>query len=142
MKKTNLERIPVIEGLFTLDPEEPKLIGSKCTSCGTYFFPETNCCSNPECKDKKIEQAFLSRRGKLWSYTVQYYPPPPPFRAQEPFVPFGIGLVELPEKVSVAGILTESDPEKLKIGMDVELILDKAYEENGKEVVTWKFTPV
>lgn len=77
MKKPNLERNPVIEGLFTLDPEEPRLIGSKCTSCGTYFFPETVSCSNPVCKEKKVEQAFLSRRGKLWSYTIQYYPPPP-----------------------------------------------------------------
>ena len=48
----------------------------------------------------------------------------------------------MPEKIRVAGILTESDPEKLKIGMDVELVLGKAYEENGKEVVTWKFKPV
>lgn len=142
MKKPNLERNPVIEGLFTLDPEEPRLIGSKCTSCGTYFYPETVSCSNPACKEKKVEQAFLSRRGKLWSYTIQYYPPPPPFRAPEPFVPFGIGLIELPEKIRVLGMLTESDPDKLKIGMEVELVLDKLYEDNGKEVITWKFRPV
>lgn len=142
MKNPNLERAPVIEGLFTLDPEEPKLIGSKCTSCGTYFFPETVSCSNPECKEKKVERAFLSRRGKLWSYTIQCYPPPPPFKAPEPFVPFGIGLIELPERIRVLGMLTESDPDKLKIGMEVELVLGKLYEENGKEVVTWKFRPV
>ena len=142
MKKPNLERNPVIEGLFTLDPKEPRLIGSKCTSCGTYFFPETVSCSNPVCKEKKVEQAFLSRRGKLWSYTIQYYPPPPPFKAPEPFVPFGIGLIELPEKIRVLGMLTESDPDKLKIGMEVELVLEKLYEDNGKEVITWKFRPV
>ncbi len=83
----------------------------------------------------------MSRRGKLWSYTVQYYPPPP-FRAPEPFVPFGIGLIELPEKIRVLGMLTESDPDKLKIGMEVELVLDKLYEDNGKEVITWKFRPI
>ncbi|MBW2094740.1 MAG: Zn-ribbon domain-containing OB-fold protein [Deltaproteobacteria bacterium] len=136
------EKIPVIEGLFTLHPEEPKLIGSKCTSCGTYYFPQTISCSNPDCSEERVEDAFLSRRGKLWSFTVQHYPPPPPFKAQEPFVPFGIGVVEFPEEIRVAGILTESDPEKLKIGMELELLLDKAYEEDGKEVVTWKFRPV
>lgn len=135
----NLERTPVIEGLFTLDAEEPRLIGSKCKSCGTYFFPESISCGNPECKKKEIERAFLSRGGKLWSFTVQYYPPPPPFKASEPFVPYGIGVVELPENIRVIGMLSESDPEKLKIGMEVELFLDKMYEENGKEVVTWKF---
>ena len=136
------ERIPVIEGLFTLDPEEPRLIGSKCTSCGTYYFPQTISCSNPECNEKEVEEALLSRRGKLWSFTVQYYPPPPPFIAQEPFVPYGIGVVELPEEIRVAGMLTESDPEKLKIGMEVELLLDEAYEEEGREAVTWKFRPL
>jgi uncharacterized OB-fold protein len=139
---TDSEKTPVIEGLFTLDPEEPRLIGSKCTSCGTYYFPQTISCSNPDCNEKKVEQAFLSRRGKLWSFTVQYYPPPPPFKAQEPFVPYGIGVVELPEEIRVAGMLTESDPEKLKIGMEMELLLDKLYEEDGEEWVTWKFRPV
>jgi uncharacterized OB-fold protein len=142
MKDPDKERIPVIEGLFSLDPEEPKLIGSKCTSCGTYFFPETISCSNPNCKDKKVERAFLSRRGKLWSYTIQHYPPPPPFKASEPFVPYGIGVVELPENIRVAGMLSESDPKKLRIGMDLELFLDKIYEEDGRDIVTWKFRPV
>ena len=139
---TDSEKIPIIEGLFTLDPEEPRLIGSRCTSCGTYYFPKTISCSNPDCNDKMVEESLLSRRGKLWSFTVQHYPPPPPFKAQEPFVPFGIGVVELPEEIRVAGILTESDPEKLKIGMELELLLEKAYEEDGEEVVTWKFRPV
>ena len=142
MEKINAEKVPVIEGLFTLSLEDPKLIGTKCASCETYYFPETFSCSNPECREKKVERCFLSRRGKLWSYTIQYYLPPPPFKTSEPFVPYGIGLVELPEKIMVLGILTESDPGKLKIGMGVELILEKLYEENGKEVVTWKFRPI
>jgi uncharacterized OB-fold protein len=138
----SVQRLPVIEGLLKLDPEDPRLVGSKCTSCGTYYFPETPSCSNPACKEKKVERAYLSRRGRLWSFTVQYYPPPPPFKAKEPFVPYGIGLVELPENIRVVGILTEADPEKLKIGMEVEMILDIMYEEDGKEYVTWKFRPV
>ena len=135
------QKIPVIEGLFTLDPSQPRLIGSKCTSCGTYYFPETSSCSNPDCRDKNVCQALLSRKGKLWSFTVQYYPPPPPFKVEEPFTPYGIGVVELPENIRIAGILTEADPAKLKIGMQMEMILEKMYEEEGKEVVTWKFRP-
>ena len=139
---TNSEKIPVIDGLFTLDEKEPRLIASKCKSCGTYYFPETVSCCNPECDNKEVERAHLSKRGKLWSYTVQYYPPPPPFKAPESFIPYGIGVVELAENIRVAGILTESDPEKLKVGMDVELILEQMYEEEGKEFMTWKFRPV
>ena len=138
----SVERLAVIEGLLKVDPEDPRLVGSKCTSCGTYYFPETISCSNPGCREKKVERAYLSKRGRLWTFTVQHYPPPPPFKAKDPFVPYGIGLVELPENIRVAGILTEADPKKLKIGMEVELTLETMYEEDGKEYVTWKFRPI
>jgi uncharacterized OB-fold protein len=135
-------QIPVIEALFTLDPKEPQRSGTPFTSCGTTFFPQTISCSNPGCREKKVGPCHLSRRGKIWAYAVQYYPPPPPFKVPDPFVPCGIGHIELPEKMRVLGMLTEADPKKLKIGMEVELVLEKMYEENGKEVVTWKFRPV
>ncbi len=140
MSKGNAEQVPVIPGLFTMGPEQ-KLIGTKCTSCGTHYFPQALSCSNPLCKDKKVEQCLLSKRGKLWTYTFQYYPPPAPFK-MDPFVPYGVGLIELPEKVRVVGILTETDPQKLKIGMEMELVIDKMYEEGGKDYVTWKFKSV
>ena len=138
----DIQKKPVMEGLFTLDLEKPRLIGSKCKSCGTYYFPQTISCSNPDCRDKEVEQALLSRRGKLWSFTVQYYPPPPPFKMDEPFTSYGIGVVEFPEDIRVAGIMTEADPTKLKIGMEMEVILGRMYEENGQEVLTWKFRPI
>ena len=38
--------------------------------------------------------------------------------------------------------LTESDPEKLAIGMDMELVLEKFLDaENGDEVLTFAFRP-
>jgi uncharacterized OB-fold protein len=136
-------KIPVAEGLFTWPADRPQLIGTKCLSCGSYFFPKRPYCNNPECTDKRVEEALLSTRGTLYSYTVQYYPPPLPFRYNEPFVPYGIGYVELPEEIRVAGILTVNDPEKIKIGMDVELVVEELYkDEQGREVVTYKFRPL
>jgi uncharacterized OB-fold protein len=131
---------PVIDGLFDLT--EKKLIGSKCTSCGTYYFPQSPSCSNPDCDEKKVEPAFLSPKGKLYSYTIQYYTPPPPFKFEEPFEPYAIGLVELPEKIRVLGILAEKDFEKLKVGMDLELEFAKLYEEDGVDHITWNFRSI
>ena len=37
------------------------------------------------------------------------------------FEPFGVGLVQLEDVVKVEARLTESDPAKLRFGMDVEL---------------------
>ena len=135
-------QIPIEEGLFTWPSDQPSLIGSRCKSCGEYFFPQVNICQNPDCTDKNVEEMSLSRRGTLWSYTIQQYAPPPPYRGP---VPLTIGLMELPkENIKIMGQLVEGvRPEDLKIGMDLELVLEKLFEdENGNEVVTWKFKPV
>ena len=138
------KQVAAVEGFFTLS-DDPHLIGSRCNSCGHYFFPRAFTCRNNKChKANEVEEVFLSRRGKLWSYTIMYYPPPLPFVAPDPFVPYGIGEVELPEGIKVVGMMTGCDPEKdLKIDMEVELVIDKLYDdEEGNEVVTWKFQPV
>lgn len=133
-------QIPIDESLFTWPSDKPRLIATKCKSCGFCIFPRTHSCYNPNCKNKDVEDVLLSRRGKLQSYTIHIYPPPPPFRPAEPFVPFGIGLVEFPEGVAVLGQITGCDPNKdLKIGMEVETIVEKLYEdEGGNEVVGWR----
>ena len=139
------KQIPGAEGLFTWTSKEANLIGSKCPTCGHYYFPKAIICRNPNCKASKgVEQVLLSNRGKLWSYTVQYYKPPPPFPAQEPFTPFAIGEVEFPEGVKVVGMMVGCDHEKdLKLNMEVETVVDKLCEdEEGNEVMTWKFRPV
>ncbi len=139
----NNNQTPIMDGLFTVGSDGPHLIGSKCVNCGTHFFPSTFRCHDPNCGGE-MREALLSRRGMLWSYTIQYYPLPPPYKALGEFKPFGIGQVEFPEKVRVAGIIVGCDPEKdLQIGAEMELILDKLYDnDQGNEVIAWKFRPV
>ena len=41
---------PVLEGWFTLDAAAPHLRGTRCTACGTYYFPQLKTfCRNPDC---------------------------------------------------------------------------------------------
>src|SRR5687767_2534098 len=77
---------PAIEGWFTTGPS-PALLGSRCTSCGTVFFPPTEgFCKNPACSSEVFEEQPLSRRGRVWSYTdAQYQPPPPYIAATDPY---------------------------------------------------------
>jgi len=61
----------------------------------------------------------------------------------EPFEPYGIGLIELPEGIRVMGMLTGCELDDIKIGMDVELVIEKLYQnEQGDDVVTFKFKPI
>jgi uncharacterized OB-fold protein len=136
-------QIPSVEGFFTWPSDQPRLKGTKCLSCGTYFFPKTFICGDPDCRDKtKVEEVLFGREGTLWTYTVQYYPPPAPFRAPEPFSPYAIGMVDLPEGPRITTMLTGRDPESWRIGDKVEMVVETMYEdENGNDVVTWKFRP-
>ena len=137
------KQYPAIEGLFTGIGKEANLIAGKCESCGTYSFPKSGNVHSPDCERRTIQEVLLSRKGKLDSYTIQYYPPPPPFVSPDPFVPYAIGLVELPEGISVLGILSDCKLEKLQTGVDVELVVEKLYDDaDGNEVLGWKFEPV
>jgi len=135
--------IPAVEGLFTWPSDNPRLMGGKCKSCGTYFFPRFYVVHKPGCHRGEIEEVLLSQKGVLRSYTVQYYPPPPPFKAPDPFVPYGIGLVELPEGINIVGMMTGCAVEDLKTGIEAELVVEKLYsDEEGNDRLTWKFKPV
>jgi uncharacterized OB-fold protein len=48
----------------------------------------------------------------------------------------------LPEGLTVLSHLTENDPNKLHVGMEMELIVDKlGNDEAGNEVMYYKFRP-
>ncbi len=133
---------PVLEGWFTLDAVAPQLIGSRCTACGTYYFPRLKTfCRNPDCNGEVFEEALLSRRGKLWSFTNAAYQPPEPYVqvAAESFVPFAIAAVELErEKMIVLGqVVSGVGVEALRAGMNMELALEPLAD--GK--LTWKWKP-
>jgi uncharacterized protein len=59
-------------------------------------------------------------------------------------MPFGVGYVELPGQVRRSRTrLTEADPDKLKIGMEMELVIvPLCTDDDGNEVVTFAFAPV
>ena len=136
-------RVPVAEGLFAETPDGPRLLGSKCAACGTPYFPKTSVCHNPDCRSTSVQDAAFGPRGTLWSYSVQYYPPPPPARYDEPYTPYALGLVDLAEGLRVLARISTDDPEEVKVGAEVEIVLEKLYSDSaGNEVVTWKFRPI
>lgn len=137
-------QVPAIEGWFT-NEAKPHLLGSRCTRCRSYFFPkETLFCRNPGCAGTEFEEVPLSRTGKLWSFTTNHYAPPAPYVSPEPFVPYTVAAVELDaEKMVVLGQLAAGvDPTSLKVGMDVELVLETLYEDEKAEHLVWKWRPL
>ena len=139
-----MAQVPIAEGLFTWPSEAPQLIGDRCEACGMIAFPKQGSC--PRCASTDMREQLLGRRGRLWAWTTQDFPPPsPPYTGPtgDAFVPFGVGYVELPGEVKVEARLTDADPEQLEAGMDMELVVVPfRTDEKGNEVITFAFRPV
>ena len=133
------KKLPVREGLWTSD-ERPQLVGSQCPNCGEVFFPKRQDVLCSYCQSSSFKEIKLSPRGKIYSYTVVMQRPPVYYQAE---VPYAIGFVELPEGIRVETLFTGGKLEDLRVGMEVEILIDKLHtEEDGTEVYCYKFKPV
>lgn len=135
--------IPLTEGLYTTSPspdEKPHLIGSKCLTCGEIFFPKKEKGLCVHCHQRTLEEVKLSRQGKVASFTVVMQPPAGGFYHGP--VPYAYGYVDLPEGVRVETLFA-GDLNALEMKMDVELVIEKLYEnDGGNEYETYKFRPL
>lgn len=135
---------PIADGLFSWPAASPALLGSRCQTCGKISFPAQGSCA--ACCSTDVEVEAMPTRGKLWTYTIQRFMPKSPYSSgetQETFQNYGVGYVELPGCICVEGRLTENDPEKLTIGMEMEVIFYPfRTEADGTEVISFAFQPV
>jgi len=132
---------PVADGIVTWPSDDPQLIGSRCDACGIVTYPQQDSC--PRCASTDMAEHLLARRGRLWAWTTQSFPPPaPPYRGPTgaDFVPFGVGYVDLGD-VKVEMRLTESDPQRLHHGMEMELTVVPLRVDDDNEVVAPAFRP-
>jgi uncharacterized protein len=138
-------RVPAVEGWFTLDEEAPRLLGSRCTSCGTIAFPKASSfCGRPGCAGTAFDEAPLSRVGRVWSYTdARYRPPPPYIPVSDPHEPFAIAAVELAdERIVVLGqVVPGVGVDELAVGAEMELVVEPLYSDEECDYLVWKWRP-
>jgi uncharacterized OB-fold protein len=124
---------PVNEGMYQLDP--PGLLGTRCDDCLRPAFPRTSTC--PYCGSVSVTDVTLSAEGKLWAWT-QVTAPPPGYRGE---VPFGFGVVELPEGLRVITRLG-GDQDDFVFGQPMTMhVVPLHTEDDGTVVETWEFGP-
>jgi uncharacterized OB-fold protein len=136
--------VPVAEGLFSW-PGRPRLIAGICTACGTTTFPVQRSC--PRCTQAELRAGPLAETGLLWTWTIQAFEPKPPYAADGPFTPYGVGYVELATEDGSGAVLVESrlttaDPARLAIGAPMRLtFIPLRRDASGAEVITFAFEP-
>jgi uncharacterized protein len=137
---------PAVEGWFTTE-DRPALVGSRCRSCGTVFFPrEEAFCRNPGCTGESFDEVELSRTGRIWSYTdARYQPPPPYIPATDPYEPFALAAVELESEglVVLGQVAAGYGVDDLTVGAPVELVVETLYtDDDGVDRTIWRWRPV
>lgn len=144
---TTKDHKPVVPGWFTTSGEDFSLLGTRCTACGTVFFPrKESFCGNPACDGTEFAEVPLSRRGTVWSYTNAGYRPPAPFVSdpETDWKPFTIIAVSLEAEGLI--VLGQGAPgvtvDDLRVGAEVEIVPGVLYENDEHVYTTWNVTPV
>jgi uncharacterized protein len=106
------------------------LVGGHCGACGHVGFPAAEVCVY--CGADDVQPTSLSTTGSLWGWTSVTIAP----AGYEGEVPFGFGVVELPEGIRLISRLSESDPIRLEFGQSMQLRWDAPESPHG-----WLFEP-
>jgi uncharacterized OB-fold protein len=141
MAATEPGRVPIRDGLLAgslFDLDRISLAGCKCASCGETSLGTRTLCAN--CGRDTVKDVALSRHGVLWTYTIVRHKPPGDYRCPDPFQPFGLGLVELPDGVRVMAPII-CDIADLRIGLPLQFQPYVRSDADGREVVAFAFAP-
>jgi uncharacterized OB-fold protein len=124
-------------------PQRYCLVGLKCRSCGTINFPAREICSGCG-KKAEYEPTPLKGQGTINSYTIiSAGGAPPEFSEQERLAgSFGVAVVELEEGPKIIAQLTDCKLDELGIGMKVEAVFRRIYEDDDVIRYGIKFRPI
>ena len=127
-----------IPRIWRLQAQRYRLEGTKCTQCGSLFFPPQQICRN--CKSRELQTYAFAGRGKIYTYSVVYNAP---LQFKE-YVPYIVALIDLDEGPRITAQLTDVDPQDVKIGAAVEMIIRKINQEDESGVIQYgyKFRPL
>ena len=130
-------RRPIVPFLRVPDDGEPYLVGQRCPGCRAVYLSTRRACSRCTAQEP-FEEIRLSARGTLWVWSIvhQSVPGVP--------VPYVVGVVDLPEGVSVRCniVEVEPDPAKLRFGMPVEMTTGVSQQDReGNDVIAFYFRP-
>ncbi len=140
MSATAKRRVPIEAGFFTIpsEPAEPpRLLGSRCRTCGEVFFPRRAVCA--ACLTEGADDVEFGTRGTLYTWTYVHFPLFGSRRAEAGG--YGVGQVDTPEGPRIQAVLS-GGPEDFRIGMRMEIELETLREnDRGEEVVIYRYRP-
>lgn len=112
-----------------------RLMMQKCKDCSSWIFCPRPICV--ECNSDRLEWVPVSGRGKVFSFTVIREVVGDALRGFGPEIPYVTAWVDLDDGPRFCSNIIGCPIDKVKIGMDVEVV----FEDAGENVVLPKFKP-
>lgn len=131
--------MPTVPRFWRRIPNRYNLIGTKCNSCDSIFFPPRSVC--PKCRRVgDLEPHELEGKGEIVSFTHVRVP-------QEGFEdesPYTLGIIELEEGPRVVGQIRTSKDHEIEIGEKVEATFRHIGEDGERGIIHYgyKFRPI
>jgi uncharacterized OB-fold protein len=118
-------------------PARYNLIGTKCETCGTYYFPPRRLCPKCRRQGKIVEQQFKGT-GEVVTYSTVYTPGESWISSK----PYTLAIIKLDEgPMMTSQVICE--PSEAKIGMRVRRVFRKIGQDGNKGMIHYgtKFVP-
>ncbi len=109
--------------------------GSKCKACGTVQYPMQRVCAQCTAKDQYEEVKLADKKGILFTFSMDE-------RAMVKDLPNVMGIVDFEGGGRFYCIVTDRDPEKLDVGMTMEMTFRNLHDGSGIHNYCWKARPV
>lgn len=107
-----------------------KLLLQRCKDCGAYRWTPQQLCI--QCHSEAYEWTPVSGRGTVYSHTTVERPPLAAFAPG-----YVIAVVQLDEGPLMLTNLVDCPPDKVAVGLPVEVVFEKA----SDEITFYKFKP-
>lgn len=126
--------VPFHPGLFAADGpgEQPRLIASRCRSCGRHAFPAKRFCSF--CHTGDMQTVHLGGLGRIYAFTRVALPP------KSMGQPYVAAYVDMDESVRIFGQIANVDASDLHIGDRVRVdFRPVTTDSQGRPVIAYAF---
>ena len=115
------------------------MVGGKCTACGTFQYPKSEICVNPECKavDSQEDYEFADEPGEIMSYTsdlLTFTMDPPAHYGMITFQNGGRSMFDF----------TDYEQGKIEVGLPVRMVfrIRNVDQQRGFTQYFWKAKPI
>jgi hydroxymethylglutaryl-CoA synthase len=128
-------RIPSVTCLWRERKSVLALYGSRCKQCGTVQYPPQRVCVNCQAKDYAEDYKFSDKKGQIFTFSVDYLT-----SSKDP--PAVVAVVDFEGGGRILCEVTDCEPDKVEIGMPVEMCFRKLGERGGIFNYFWKARPI